>query len=57
MTFSFLNATTAYTYHLDSNFKIIASVAMTRHVPSDIKDPEAGAKTELIYWAAIADQL
>jgi hypothetical protein len=57
MLFSFINATTAYNYHVDSNFKIIASVAMTNHVPSDIKDPEAGAKVEFIYWAGIADQL
>jgi len=48
---------TSYIYRLDSKFKIIAFVAFTNHVESEIKDPEKGAKTELVYWAAVADQL
>jgi hypothetical protein len=47
----------AYTYRLDSRFKVAASVAMDRSVASDIADPDAGAKAELSYWAQVADQL
>jgi hypothetical protein len=47
----------AYTYRLDSKFKVAASVAMDKSVASDIADPEAGAKAELAYWAQVADQL
>jgi hypothetical protein len=47
----------SYLYRLDSKFKIVASVSFTNHVPSEIKDPEKGAKAELAFWAAVADQL
>ena len=53
---SLLDATTAYSYHLDSKFKLIASVAVTNYVASDIADPETSAKAELAYWAAYADR-
>jgi len=47
----------AYTYRLDSNFKVLASVVMTETAPSDIADPQAGAKAELAFWAQVANQL
>lgn len=47
----------AYTYRLDPNFKLVASVAMAKTVASGVADPQAGAKAELAYWAQVADQL
>jgi len=57
MLFSYIDTTAAYSYHLDSKFNIIASVAMTNYVPSDVKNPEESLKTVLAYWAGVADQL
>src|SRR5260221_7268680 len=57
MLFSFINTTTAYTYHVDANLKLIASVAMSNRMPSDIPNPELGLQAELKCWAGIADQL
>jgi hypothetical protein len=47
----------AYTYRLDPNFKVVASVAMAKAGGADIADPQAGAAAELAYWAQVADQL
>jgi hypothetical protein len=57
MLFAFIIDTTAYNYRLDPNFKVIASVAMTDNVPSEVKEPETGARAELVIWARFADQL
>jgi hypothetical protein len=56
MIFTFQNEKGAYTYRVGSNFKIVASVAMIDFVPSAIPNPEAGAKSEIAYWAVIAAQ-
>lgn len=56
MLFSFITKS-AYNYHVDKNFKLIASVAMTDKIPSNIPNAEASLKAELTYWANIADQL
>jgi hypothetical protein len=57
MLFAFISDMTAYNYRLDPNFKVVASVAMTDNVPSEIKAPDTGAKAEIAVWARFADQL
>ena len=54
--FTFQNDKGAYSYRLGSNFKVVASVAMIDYIPSNIPNPEAGAKSEIAYWAHIASQ-
>ena len=57
MIVSFVDKTTAYSYRLDSNFKLIKSVAMTNFKPHKIADPEKGAKAELAFWVMFADNI
>jgi hypothetical protein len=47
----------AYTYRLDAQFKVVASIVMDKVAPSAVATPEGGALTELSYWAQVADQL
>jgi hypothetical protein len=56
MLFTFQNDKGAYSYRVGANFKVVASVAMIDFVPSAIPNPEAGAKSEMAYWARIASQ-
>jgi hypothetical protein len=56
MLFTFQNEKGAYTYRLGSNFKVVAAVAMIDFIPSDIPKPEAGAKSEIAFWARVASQ-
>jgi hypothetical protein len=57
MLFSFVDVTTSYSYRLNSDFKVVASVAMTKCIPSDIRNPEISLRAELAYWAHVAEQL
>jgi hypothetical protein len=56
MLFTFQNDKGAYSYRVGANFKIVASVAMIDFVPSAIPNPEAGAKSEMAFWARVASQ-
>ena len=47
----------AYSYHVDGQFRLLNATVVYLDAYSDKSPPEAGADAELVWWAAVANQL